>query len=189
MKFTFELVSKKRPKGQPHPEGPTSTPRRKGQPSNSREGRAYPHTQEKEGPTLTPRRAPAQESGRPTPPRKANFNPEKEGPTPNPKRKGQPQPTGPTPTQRADPCLLFSSTNINFKNIDFVCDYLLFTTTESWPIHKPKRRKGQPRPEGPKPRPQEGRANPHGQEKEGPTPTPKGQLQPREGRANPKPLS
>ena len=42
-------------------------------------------------PTQSPRRkGPTRPEG-PTPPRRANFNPDKEGPTPNPKTKGQPQ--------------------------------------------------------------------------------------------------
>ena len=172
-----------------------------------REGRANPHSREG-------RANPHRREGR------ANPHPEK-GPCPrewtaNPAPKGQLQPRegradpkpekeGPTATHRANPnpkgrpLSSFSPpTNINFKNIDFVCNYSSLTTTESWPTTSP-RKKGQPRPEGATPTARRNRQS-SPQEKEGPTPTrraktptprrkgqprPEGPTPPRRGNFNP----
>ena len=63
---------------------------------------------------------------------------------PNPKKEGQPQPKGPTPTRRANTCLFFSLHHHTYKNMDFICIYLVLP-----------QKAGQPQP----------------QEREGPTPT------------------
>ena len=85
--------------GQPRPEGPTLTPKRKANPTPRRKGQPQP-----KGPSPTRRANPNPEKHEPTPTQ------EKEGPTPNP-REGRanpnpncrPQPRGPIP-------VLFSST-------------------------------------------------------------------------------
>ena len=173
------MVSKKRPKGQPHPEGPTSTPRRKGQP-------------QPKGPTPNPKRKGQPQPEGPTPVffcphqhllkkililfviiyyyhrKLANHKPKTEGPTPT--RIGNPnslqEKEGPTPIPsegRANPT---GRTNSKPEQVGP-------TQTEEGRANKT------------------GRANPN-TKKEGPTPTqerrrPTRNPNPQEGRANPDP--
>ena len=126
----------------------------------------------------------------PTPPRRANFKPEKEGPTPTQKADPNPKKEGPTPTRRANPCLLFFPNQHLNKNMDFVCNYSLLPQKAGQPQAQDRRANPDPNWKTPTAR-RKGQPQTPTLTKEGPTPTrranptPKGQLQHREGRAGP----